>query len=142
VEVSVEEKVEEKETSKVVEIVPTEIPEPVKESVKPVLVHGKTVEERLDEAYSILHKEESGQHLRDNFPDIVVIYVDSGEDSNYPSEILPFEYFYSQEADKTFNLCAVDRTIFICDGRMEHVITDEDMDSGRCAITPIYRQAI
>ena len=120
---------------------PKEAPEPVVEPVEePKLVNGKTVEQRLEEAYEILHQEESGQHLRDNFPDIEVIHTDSGEGSFYPAEILPFIYYYSEEANKTFNLCEVDRTIFICDGKLTHTVTEEEMDSGRCVVTPIYRQ--
>jgi hypothetical protein len=96
------------------------------------------VDQRLQEAYNKLHAAGSAQQVRDNFPDIELVFTDTGE-PHYPREILPFEYYYSKEADKTFNLCAIERTVFICDGKLNRKITSEDEDSGRCIITPIYQ---
>jgi hypothetical protein len=111
-----------------------EVPEEVKATV-----NGKTVDKRIEEAYTNLHGVGSAQHIRDNFPDIEKVYVDDPA-SGYPKEILPFIYYYSAEADKTFNLCAIERTVFICDGKLDSVITDDDMNSGKCRVTPVYAQ--
>jgi len=114
----------------------------VKEEVN--LVNGKTVEERIEEAYDKLHSTGSAQHIRDNFLDLEIIYTDDGSEDIYDDgdNIYPFHYQYSEEADKTFNLCNVERTVFICDGKLDRMITDEDMDSGRCIVTPIYRPIV
>ena len=110
---------------------------------KSSLVNGKTLEERLEEAYSDLHNPHSAQRIRDNFPDIELVYVDNPIDDPFiPKEILPFQYYYSKEANTTFNLCAVDRSVFICKGKLGRLITEDDMNSGRCIITPIYRPTL
>jgi hypothetical protein len=68
-----------------------------------------------------------------------VLDLGCGEGKWYPSEILPFEYFYSKEADLTFNLCAIERTVFICKGKLEREISDEEMnDVEKCAETAEY----
>lgn len=123
------------------------VPEPMEEEPsppledeipEPLIINGKTLDQRLEEAYDDLHKPGSSQKIRDNFPDIKVVYTDEG-DGYGPDEIYPFRYHYSEEADITFNLCNVERTVFICEGKLSRQITDEDMDSGRCQVTPIYR---
>jgi hypothetical protein len=99
------------------------------------IINGKTLAERLEEAYSNLHKKGSAQKIRDDFPDIELTFTDEGDGSN----IYPFEYYYSGEADKTFNLCAVERTVFICEGKLDRMITDEEIDNVElCDVTPIY----
>ena len=102
---------------------------------KAFLINGKTADERLDEASSQLHEEDSADHIRDNFPDIELVYSDNP--SNFDSSILPFDYYYSEEVDKTFNLCGVDRTVFICDGKITETVTDEQLET-ICEVTPIY----
>jgi len=113
--------------------------EPVEE--EPILVNGKTTEQRIQEAYDDLHNVGSSQNIRDNFPDIELVYTDNPSNSFYPSEILPFRYYYSKEADKTFNLCNIERTIFICDGKFDYFIDDNTLNSGVCIVTPIYQQS-
>jgi len=103
------------------------------------LINGKTLNERLKDAYNNLHAKGSAQEIRDNFLDLEIIYTDNGEDSDFGPNIYPFHYQYSAEADKTFSLCNIERTVFICDGKLNRQITDEDMDSGYCVVTPIYR---
>ena len=99
------------------------------------LINGKTAQERLNEATSQLHEEGSADHIRENFPDIELLYSDNPSD--YPSDILPFDYYYSEEVDKTFNLCGVDRTVFICDGKIEETVTDEQLNT-ICDVTSVY----
>ncbi len=117
-------------------------PESDREVPKPtsILVNGKTVEERIQEAYDTIHTPGSAQYIRENFPDIVLVYTDPGEPF-MPQEILPFRYYYSKEADKTFNICNVELTVFICDGKLERLVTDEDINSNRCIVTPVYQLA-
>jgi len=118
-------------------------PEMIVEEVKPEpkIINGKTLEERLEEAYDNLHEAGSSEQILDDFPDVELVYTDDPEASVkkiFPPEILPFHYYYSEEADKTFNLCGVGRSVFICDGQLDREITKEEIDSGSCEITPIY----
>ncbi len=110
------------------------------EPIKPIekRINGKLVGERLQEASDRLHTQGSGQHIRDDFPDIRLVYTDDAKETGFPQMILPFRYYYSEEADKTFNICNIDFTVFICDGKLERLISKEDIDSGRCEVTPVY----
>jgi hypothetical protein len=112
------------------------------ESEGELLVNGKTMQERLDIAYKELHEPQSSHQIVSDFPDIQFVLEDDGSTSNLPDDILPFKYYYSKEADRTFNICNVERTVFICKGKMQHVISKADIDSGNCEITPIYKEFI
>lgn len=104
----------------------------------PTLIDGKTLQERLTEAYERLHTRGSAEHIRKSFPDIELVYTDDAVGMPFPREIIPFRYYYSREADTTFNICAVELTVFICKGKLDKLIQKEDVDSGRCEMTPIY----
>lgn len=104
----------------------------------PTLIDGKTLQERLAEAYERLHTRGSAEHIRKSFPDIELVYTDDAVGISFPREIIPFRYYYSREADTTFNICAVELTVFICKGKLDHLIRGGDVDSGRCEMTPIY----
>src|SRR3989344_115742 len=106
--------------------------------LSPALIDGKAVEERLAEAYERLHTRGSAEHIRKSFPDIELVYTDDAVGMPFPREIIPFRYYYSSEADTTFNICAVDFTVFICKGKLDKLIRKVDIDSGRCEMTPIY----
>ena len=116
-------------------------PEEIKETPKidPNLVNGKTSEERLQEAYDRLHTMGSGKHARESFPDLELVYTDSAKGTNFPSMILPFRYYYSEELNKTFNICNIELTVFICKGKLDRLITKEDKNSERCEVTQIYQ---
>ena len=116
-----------------------EVVEPVKP--EPKIINGKTLEERIEQAYDNLHEAGSSDKILNDFPDVELVYTDDPDSSikqMFPPEILPFHYYYSEEADRTFNLCGVGRSVFICKGKLDRVISKEDIDSGRCEITPIY----
>lgn len=104
----------------------------------PTLIDGKTLQARLAEAYDRLHTRGSGQHIRDSFPDIELVYTDDAVGMPFPREIIPFRYYYSREADTTFNICAIELTVFICKGKLDTLIRKGDVDSGRCEMTSIY----
>jgi hypothetical protein len=109
------------------------------EVASPKLVNGKTLNERLEDAARNIHGVGSEQKVRDDFPDLELIYTDDGKEDGFPSEILPFDYYYSAEADKTFNFCGIKRTIFICDGRVNSKISDDDLyDPSKCTVTNVY----
>lgn len=93
----------------------------------------------MQEAQDRLHTQGSGPHIRRDFPDIELVYTDSAESTWFPNQILPFRYYYSPEADRTFNICNIDLTVFICEGKLDRLITKEDIESGRCEATPIYK---
>ncbi len=138
-----EEKIEEREEEKAKpqeEIQESVLAEETVPEVKkaPLTINGKTLEQRLDDAYDNLHESGSSKKIEKDFPDVELVYTDNGENTPFPSEILPFHYYYSEEADKTFNLCGVGRSVFICDGKLERVLSREDIDSGRCEVTEEY----
>jgi hypothetical protein len=112
-----------------------EEPDPIPE---PVWVNGKNTQQRIDESIDRLHTSGSGKSIMQNFPDVELVYTDYAKGTGFPNMILPFKYYYSEEANKTFNVCAIDRTVFICDGKMDRLIDSEDVDSDRCEITSVY----
>ena len=121
------------------EVQEPEVVEPTKPESK--IINGKTLEKRLEIAYDNLHEAGSSKQILDDFPDVELVYTDDPDASikrMFPPEILPFHYYYSEEADKTFNLCGVGRSVFICDGKLDREISKEDIDSGRCEILPLY----
>lgn len=120
-------------SSGISEIAPVAQPSPA-----PVLIDGKTLQERLTEAYDRLHTRGSGQHIRDSFPDIELVYTDDAAGMPFPREITPFRYYYSREADTTFSICAIELTTFICKGKLDKLIQRENVDSGQCNMTFLY----
>ncbi len=128
----------ENNSQKIVPVAP-QIQQPVLPPIPPPsLVNGKTVQQRLQEAYDRLHTAGSGEHIRASFPDIEKVYVDTPQGGNFPSEILPFTYYYSKEANTTFNICNIDLTVFICQGKLDRLISKTDVENKRCVATPIY----
>ncbi len=118
--------------------IPVPAPQPIAKP-QPKLINGKTLDERLQEASDRLHTQGSGQHARDDFPDLQLVYTDPAQGTGFPEMILPFRYYYSKEADKTFNICNIDFTVFICKGKLDKLITKNDVDSGRCEVAPVYQ---
>ena len=105
------------------------------------LVNGKTLDTRISEAYTKLHVDNSEQQIRSDFPDIELVYTDYAQGlAGFPKNILPFEYYYSPEADLTFNICAIHKTVFICEGKVDELVTPEDLASGRCVSSPEYQK--
>lgn len=98
-------------------------------------INGKTLEARLAEANARLHTIGSGEHVRKSFPDIVLVYTDDGAGVPFPKEIIPFRHYYSAEADTTFSICKPGFTVFICKGKFDRLVRQEDLDSGRCNMT-------
>ncbi len=103
------------------------------------IINGKTLEQRVQEAYDRLHTIGAGRQIRTDFPDIKLVYTDFAAGKRFPREILPFEYYYSKEADKTFNICAVDFTVFICNGKMDKAIYPGDPEAHRCKFVGLYQ---
>lgn len=62
----------------------------------------------------------------------------------FPTAIVPFRYLYSPTADHTFVVCAEHRTVAICGGRLDHLMTDAEIPSPwtlasrGCTVTPVY----
>lgn len=102
-------------------------------------INGKTLPGRLQEAYDRLHTYGSGPQIRTDFPDIELVYSDYAEGTGFPASILPFRYYFSPEANRTFNICNIDLTVFICKGKLGRLITQSDIEDGRCEATPIYK---
>lgn len=114
---------------------PEEIPQVQEESKRLPEEIAATLKEVTDR----LHTQGSGPHLRNTFTDLELVYTDDGAGSNYfPDFILPFGYYYSKEVDRTFNVCAIDLTVFICEGKLDRLLTKADIDSGRCNVTSAY----
>jgi len=118
-----------------------DVPEIFDEEDSNNLINRKSLEKRIQEAYNKLHTLRSARILREDFPDLELVYVDKPEEKYrrfFPQEILPFRYYYSKEADLTFNICNADLTVFICKGKQDRLITMDEVDSGKCEITSLY----
>ena len=129
----IEQIVEEKQQAPTISAPTVTQPSPV-----PMLIDGKTLQERLAEAYERLHTRGSGEHIRKSFPDIELVYTDDAVGMPFPREIIPFRYYYSREADTTFSICEIELTTFICKGKLDKLIRRGDVDSGRCKLTLLY----
>lgn len=99
----------------------------------------QSVEERLKILKNHLHNEDSGREAKELFPDLTPVYLDNGHGNRYfPAQILPFTYYYSAEADITVSICNINQTVFICPGKLEHLIQKEDFPN--CQVTEPYLQ--
>lgn len=113
-------------------------PIPVSDA-KPEEYTDPEVQEKLDLAYEELHEPGSSHQIFEDFPDVELVYEDTPSSGDFfPNDILPFKYYYSDTANSTFNICNVERTVFICKGKLDREITKNDIDSGRCEITSEY----
>ncbi len=112
------------------------------EAVPPVaqkgLIEGKTLHERVSIINKNLHTYGSGIEAKKLFPDLEPVYVDSGEYAPFPKFILPFTYYYSEDANITINICAIDTTVFICPGKLARLISKEDLKN--CNVVEIYKE--
>ncbi|MEK6982196.1 MAG: hypothetical protein AABX38_04665 [Candidatus Micrarchaeota archaeon] len=106
--------------------------------VAPKIINGKKLEERLKEASDRLHTQGSGSAVRSDFDDLALVYTDYAQGKSFPPMILPFRYYYSEEANITFNICAIEYTVFICKGKLERVINSDEFNNGRCEVSPVY----
>ncbi|MBI2148024.1 hypothetical protein HYU19_06175 [Candidatus Woesearchaeota archaeon] len=100
---------------------------------------ASNVEERIKAAYGMLHQPGSGAQIRRDFPNIQLVYTDEAKDDpRIPPFIIPFRYYYSAEADTTFNICNIDITVFICKGKLDRLINADDVKSGACKVSDLY----
>lgn len=97
------------------------------------------IEQLLEEAYEDIHSRGSAEHIRKNFDDLQLVYTDNEVPPMAPEQIFPFRYYYSEKADTTFNICNVDISVFICDGKLDRRITKEDVESGKCEVAEEYK---
>lgn len=99
------------------------------------LIDGKTLSERLGILKTNLHTPGSGDEAKKLFPDFVSVYVDHNKNP-YFSMVVPFTYYYSEEADITVSICNIKMTVFICEGRIDRLIAESDYN--KCQITDAY----
>ncbi len=99
------------------------------------LVEGKTLAERIEILEANLHTAGSGNEAKKYFPDFEEVYVDR-EHAGFPSEILPFTYYYSKEADITVNICNIGLTVFICPGKIDKLLPESDYS--KCQVAEEY----
>ena len=92
----------------------------------------------IAETYTQLHAFESGSRIKSRYPDVELVYTDDGHGVPFPETIVPFEYYYSATADKTLGICAINKSIFICEGKIDHVITQKEMLSSKCRVAQAY----
>ena len=104
--------------------------------VKENMVEGKTLPERLSLLKSNLHEQGSGEEAKKFFPDFLEIYKEENN-PDFPQQFLPFRYYYSEEADVTVNICDVDFTLFVCEGKLDRKL--EESDYGNCEIVEQYK---
>jgi len=124
-------------TEEVIEdiVEPEEIIEEVIE-VKEKMIEGKTLSERLSLLKSNLHEQGSGKEAKEFFPDLLEVYTEENN-PDFPQQFLPFRYYYSEEADVTVNICDVDFTLFVCEGKLDRKL--EESDYGNCEIVEQYK---
>jgi len=98
-----------------------------------LIIEGKTLEERITILETNLHTPGSAEQARKMFPDLDEIFVEDGSGSSFPSNILPFKYYYSEEAGKTISICNIGYTVFICDSLVDEKIDEDEYDNCRIA---------
>lgn len=98
---------------------------------------GINISEHVDDAYSELHMDNSGSPIRENFSDLELVYTDVGAENESSEDKPPFNYYYSAEAKKTFGICNSNRSVVICDGRVDHAVERNDIVSGTCVAAPV-----
>lgn len=89
---------------------------------------------KIEALYTDLHNVDSGIRTKENFTDLVLVYTDEGI-NNFPQEIRPFKYYYSPSAGLTMAICNINRTVFICKGKLDHLLSKSDL--GNCQVTPV-----
>lgn len=92
----------------------------------------------LAEAYMHIHGPDSGAFIRTNFPDLKLVYTDLAPGTAFQEDVPPFNYYYSAKADKTFGICAINKSVFICNGKLDRLVGKKDIDDGTCTAVPIY----
>ena len=93
-------------------------------------VGGDDVDKRLTAVFDKLHSGGSGDFLRASFPDLQ--YLLKWTPIGVTKQIFPFFYYYSPEADTTFVVCNIDKTVAICDGLQNSAISEGDL--GKCTL--------
>ena len=116
-------------------VVSEDIIEEVVVEVEENIIEGKTLSERLSLLKSNLHGQGSGEEAKKYFPDFLEVYVEE-ENPVFPQQFLPFRYYYSEEADVTVNICDVDFTLFVCEGKLDRKLKEADHDN--CKIVDQY----
>lgn len=105
----------------------------------PTPENNQSLNERLRILKDHLHALNSGTEAKQLFPDLASVYTDNGHGNpQIPKEILPFTYYYSQEADITVSICNINQTVFICPGKLERLIQPTDYQN--CQVTKEYLQ--
>lgn len=100
-------------------------------------IQGKTLGERLELLIENLYMEDSGDEAKFYFPDLEAVFIDGGQHNpDFPVEILPFVYYYSEEADITIGLSNIDSTVFVCAGKIDYLL--QESEYGNCQIADQY----
>lgn len=86
---------------------------------------GSSVAERLAVVERELHTGNSGDYVRQNFGDLEYLFSWPGPEGQQ-RKIFPFFYYYSAEADTTFVICNINKTVAICQGRQKEIIEAGD----------------
>ncbi len=118
--------------------VPTLFCKPDQSQPEEDFINDKTLEQRVDELYADLHNEGSGTRARENFSDLELAYTDE-ETTDLPPEIRPFRYYYSAEAGLTMAICNIERTVFICEGKTDHLLSLDDFSN--CEVAPVLLES-
>ena len=112
-----------------------ELPEEyLEEQTAPV---GSDVDERIAQVLSELHTGNSGDYVRQNFPDLEYLFDHTPEGQE--RRIFPFFYYYSAEADTTFVVCNINKTVAVCDGKQDTTIT-AGVDDHKCDLAEPFEE--
>jgi len=105
----------------------------------PTPENSQSLNERLRILKDYLHALNSGTEAKQLFSDFLPVYTDDGHNNpQIPKQILPFTYYYSQEADITVSICNINQTVFICPGKLDRLIQSKDYQN--CQVTKEYLQ--
>jgi len=92
---------------------------------------------RVETIREQLHGAGSGAQARALFPDLTLTYVDDGHGKKYPTQILPFRYYWSPSARVTIAICSIERTVFVCPYKVDGLLSTGDFP--KCEVADIYK---
>jgi len=110
--------------------------EPVDQNDEVNIPEGSDVNERIAVVYENLHNTRSGDYVRASFTDLELLLEWSPPLGGH-RKIFPFRYYYSPEADLTFVICNIERTVAICEGYKDSIV-DPERDMNECEVAKQY----
>ena len=99
---------------------------------------ASSIDDRLNSILDELHTGNSGDYVRQNFSDLDYLFSWQPE-GEQTRRIFPFYYYYSQEADTTFVICNINKTVAVCDGLQDGII--DSNNASHCELAKPFADA-